>query len=73
MGIDIFLAIVGLVVACAATWFIIRYFLMPSGSTDARQGRRGMRTRSRHGTNGPTWVAGSMASKPNATTWRAWP
>ena len=39
MGIDIFLAIVGLVVACAATWFIIRYFLMPSGSTDAKQGQ----------------------------------
>nr|WP_273386188.1 hypothetical protein [Bifidobacterium indicum] len=41
MGIDIFLAIVGLVVACAATWFIIRYFLMPSGSTDAKQGQEG--------------------------------
>lgn len=39
MGIDIFLAIVGLVAACAATWFIIRYFLMPSGSTDAKQGQ----------------------------------
>lgn len=30
MGIDIFLAIADLVVACAVTWLIIWYFLMPS-------------------------------------------
>lgn len=37
MGIDIFLAIVDLVVACAATWFIIWFFLMPSGTPAAQQ------------------------------------
>ena len=29
VGIDIFLAIADLVVACAVTWLIIWYFLMP--------------------------------------------